>query len=154
MNYWLFKSEPDEYGIDKLAAEEGQTARWDGIRNYQARNNLRDKVRKGDLVLFYHSSCKRTGVAGSMKVVKAAYPDPAQFDPGSRYYDPKSAPDSPRWYCVDMRLVERFRDVISTKSLKSNEATADLIIFSQGRLSIAPVTPTQWAAVQELKKAL
>jgi len=154
MNYWLFKSEPDEYGIDNLAAEEGQTARWDGIRNYQARNNLRDKVRKGDLVLFYHSSCKRTGVAGSMKVVKAAYPDPAQFDPESRYYDPKSAPDSPRWYCVDVRLVERFRDVISTKSLKSNEATADLSIFSQGRLSIAPISHKQWAAVQEMKKAL
>jgi len=81
LNYWIFKSEPDEFGIDHLVAKKNQTARWDGIRNYQARNNLRDGVRKGDLVLFYHSSCKRVGVAGTMEVVKAAYPDPAQFDP-------------------------------------------------------------------------
>jgi predicted RNA-binding protein with PUA-like domain len=154
MNYWLFKSEPDEYGIDHLAAEKGQTARWDGIRNYQARNDLRDEVCKGDLVLFYHSSCKKTGIVGSMKVVKAAYPDPAQFDPESGYYDPKSSPDSPRWYCVDVRLVERFHDVISTKSLKANEVTAGLSIFSQGRLSIAPVSPEQWAAVQQMKMAI
>ncbi|MEE4145115.1 MAG: EVE domain-containing protein [Halieaceae bacterium] len=154
MNYWLFKSEPDEYGIDHLAAEMGKTARWDGIRNYQARNNLRDRVRKGDLVLFYHSSCKQTGIAGVMKVVKAAYPDPAQFDPESGYYDPKSEPDSPRWYCVDVRLVERFPAVLSTKSLKANEATAGLIIFSQGRLSIAPVSPAQWAAIQAMRRAL
>jgi predicted RNA-binding protein with PUA-like domain len=154
MNYWLFKSEPDEYGIDHLAAEKDQAARWDGIRNYQARNNLRDAVKKGDLVLFYHSSCRETGITGSMEVIKAAYPDPAQFDPDSAYYDPRSTPDSPRWYCVDVRLVEKFPKVLSTKSLRANQATAALSIFRQGRLSIAPVSAAQWKAVQAMKKAL
>jgi len=150
MNYWLFKSEPDEYGIDHLAREPRQTARWDGIRNYQARNNLRDKVSKGDRVLFYHSSCRQIGIAGTMEVVRSAYPDPAQFDPGSSYFDPKSTPDEPRWFCVDVRLLEKFPEVVPTRVLKSDPRTAELSIFRQGRLSIAPVSPTQWRAVAEL----
>ncbi len=151
MNYWIFKSEPDAFGIDHLAAEEKQIARWDGIRNYQARNNLRDLVKKQDLVLFYHSSCKQIGIAGTMEVVKAAYPDPAQFDPGSKYYDGKSEPDNPRWYCVDVRLVEKFPQVVSTKILKADPITAELSIFKQGRLSIAPASKKQWQAVQRLR---
>lgn len=151
MNYWIFKSEPDEFGIDHLAAQKKQTARWDGIRNYQARNNLRDLVKKNDLVLFYHSSCKNIGIAGSMEVVKAAYADPAQFDADSKYYDEKSNPDSPRWYCVDVRLVEKYPDVISTKILKADSITASLSIFKHGRLSIAPVSAAQWQAVQKLR---
>jgi predicted RNA-binding protein with PUA-like domain len=147
VNYWIFKSEPDEFGIDHLAAKKNQTARWDGIRNYQARNNLRDRVKTGDLVLFYHSSCKHTGVAGSMEVVKAAYPDPAQFDPESPYFDAKSSPGNPRWYCVDVRLVEVFPEVISSKALKANPETAELAIFRQSRLSIAPLSAAQWRAV-------
>ena len=107
MNYWIFKSEPDEFGIDHLAAQERQTARWDGIRNYQARNNLRDLVKTNDKVLFYHSSCKNIGIAGTMEVVKAAYPDPSQFDPDSEYYDAKSDPDNPRYDY----LLEAIRDV-------------------------------------------
>jgi predicted RNA-binding protein with PUA-like domain len=150
VNYWLFKSEPDEFGIDQLAAEPGQTARWDGIRNYQARNNLRDRVKRGDRVLFYHSSCRQTGIAGTMEVLQAAYPDPAQFDPDSKYYDPKSTAENPRWFCVDVRLLERFPSVIPTKLLRSMPATADLSIFRQGRLSIAPVTRTQWRAIAAL----
>ena len=150
MNYWIFKSEPDEFGIDHLAASPKQTTCWDGIRNYQARNNLRDKVRKGDRVLFYHSSCKQIGVAGTMEVVKAAYPDPAQFDPDSKYYDAKATADEPRWFCVDVRLLEKFPAVIPTKVLKAHPATADLSIFKQGRLSIAPVTAGQWKAVHAL----
>lgn len=150
MNYWIFKSEPDEFGIDHLAASPKQTTCWDGIRNYQARNNLRDKVRKGDRVFFYHSSCKQIGVAGTMEVVKAAYPDPAQFDPDSKYYDAKATADEPRWYCVDVRLLEKFPAVIPTKTLKAHPATADLSIFKQGRLSIAPVTAGQWKAVHAL----
>ena len=153
LNYWIFKSEPDEYGIDHLAAEKNRTARWDGIRNYQARNNLRDHVRAGDRVLFYHSSCKHTGIAGSMEVVKAAYPDPAQFDPASKYYDPRSTPDKPRWYCVDVRLLEKFPGVISTRALKADPITAELSIFKQGRLSIAPLAVAQWEAVQRLRQA-
>jgi len=150
MNYWIFKSEPDEYGIDHLAAEKKQITCWDGIRNYQARNNLRDKVRRGDLVLFYHSSCKHIGIAGTMEVVKAAYADPAQFDSRSKYYDEKSTPDNPRWFCVDVRLAEKFSGLIPTKVLKANPATSGLSIFKQGRLSIAPVTAPQWKAVQKL----
>ena len=153
MNYWIFKSEPDEFGIDHLAAKKNQTARWDGIRNFQARNNLRDGVRKGDLVLFYHSSCKRVGIAGTMEVVKAAYPDPAQFDPDSSYFDAKSRREDPRWYCVDVRLVEKFADVIPVKALRSNPATAELSIFRLGRLSIAPLTAQQWTAVLGLRCA-
>lgn len=154
MKYWIFKSEPDEFGIDHLAAQKKQTARWDGIRNYQARNNLRDQVKMGDLVLFYHSSCKKIGVAGTMEVVKAAYPDPAQFDPESKYYDAKSSQNNPRWCCVDVRLVEKFGEVIPTKVLKADPVTAELSIFKQGRLSIAPVTATQWKSVQRLQAKL
>lgn len=150
MNYWIFKSEPDDYSIDDLAAEQGQRARWDGIRNYQARNNLRDKVKEGDAVLFYHSSCKHTGIVGSMQVVKAAYPDPDQFDRGSKYYDPKSSESEPRWYCVDVRLVEKFPSILTTKTLKANAATSELSIFRQGRLSIAPLSAAQWDAAQAL----
>lgn len=152
MNYWIFKSEPDEFGIDHLAAQKKQTARWDGIRNYQARNNLRDRVQKGDRVLFYHSSCKEIGVAGTMEVVKAAYPDPAQFDPASKYYDAKSDPANPRWYCVDVRLVEKFPAVIATKTLKADKVTAGLEIFRHTRLSIAPATAAQWESVQRQSK--
>jgi predicted RNA-binding protein with PUA-like domain len=154
LNYWIFKSEPDEFGIDHLRAQKKQTARWDGIRNYQARNNLRDKVKKNDWVLFYHSSCKLIGIAGSMEVVKAAYPDPAQFDPDSKYYDVKSDPDNPRWYCVDVRLVEKYSRVITTKALKADPITAELSIFKQGRLSIAPVSAVQWKAVLRLHARL
>jgi predicted RNA-binding protein with PUA-like domain len=150
MNYWIFKSEPDEFGIDHLAAQPRQTARWDGIRNYQARNNLRDGIKKGDQVLFYHSSCKLIGIAGTMEVAKAAYPDPAQFDPESKYFDPKSSPENPRWYCVDVRLLDKYTGVIPTTTLKAEPATADLSIFKQGRLSIAPVSARQWKAVQKL----
>lgn len=154
MSYWIFKSEPDEFGIDHLHAQKKKTARWDGIRNYQARNNLRDKVKKNDLVLFYHSSCKHIGVAGTMEVVKAAYPDPAQFDPDSKYYDVKSDPDNPRWYCVNVRLVEKYSQVIPTKTLKADPVTAELSIFKQGRLSIAPVSAAQWKAVRRLHAQL
>lgn len=154
MSYWIFKSEPDEFGIDHLLAQEKKTARWDGIRNYQARNNLRDKVKRGDLVLFYHSSCKHIGIAGTMEVVKAAYPDPAQFDHDSKYYDAKSDADSPRWYCVDVRLVEKYSRLITTKALKADPITAELSIFKQGRLSIAPVSAAQWKTVRRLQAQL
>jgi len=151
LNYWVFKSEPDAYGIDHLAAEKKKTARWDGIRNFQARNNLRDLVKKNDLVLFYHSSCKEIGIVGTMEVVQAAYPDPAQFDPDSKYYDEKSEPDNPRWYSVDVRLVEKFPEVVPTKILKADPMTAELSIFKQGRLSIASVSAAQWEAVRRLR---
>ena len=151
MSYWIFKSEPDEYGIDHLAAEPGQTTCWDGIRNYQARNNLRDKVRRGDRVLFYHSSCRHTGVSGAMEVVSDPYPDPAQFDSGSPYYDDKASKEAPRWFCVDVQLTERFESLIPTSELKSYAGTSELSIFAQRRLSIAPITEDQWRAVEALR---
>ncbi len=151
MNYWLFKSEPDEYGIFHLASEPDCRTRWDGIRNYQARNYLRDQVRRGDRVLFYHSSCRHTGVSGTIEVVSDPYPDPSQFDSRSPYYDPRASREKPRWYCVDVKLLERFVDVIPTTVLKAHADTADLKIFSQGRLSVAPVTGEQWRAIQVLK---
>ncbi len=153
MNYWIFKSEPDEFGIDHLAAQPKRTARWDGIRNYQARNNLRDLVKKGDQVFFYHSNCKLIGVAGIMEVVKAAYPDPAQFDPASKYHDAKSAADNPRWYCVDVRLVKKFPEIVTTKTLKADPVAAGLEIFRHTRLSIAPVTAAQWEAVSQIAES-
>lgn len=150
MNYWIFKSEPDAYSIDNLEAEKNQTARWDGIRNYQARNNLRDKVKKGDKVFFYHSSCKQIGIAGIMEVVQEAYPDPLQFESENKYYDAKATRDNPRWVCVDVRLVEKFPALISTKTLKANAITAEISIFRHTRLSIAPISSDQWKAVERL----
>ena len=135
MNYWIFKSEPDEFGIDHLAAQERQTARWDGIRNYQARNNLRDLVKTNDKVLFYHSSCKNIGIAGTMEVVKAAYPDPSQFDPDSEYYDAKSDPDNPRWFCVDVRLLEKFPQVsqLEEEILNMRRSSVAAIVQPDGK---------------------
>ena len=153
MNYWLFKSEPDEYSIDDLASEPTGIGRWDGIRNYQARNLLRDQVKENDLVLFYYSSCKVPGVAGIAKVVKAAYPDPSQFDPGSAYYDPKATADKPRWLCVDVSFVEKFSDVVTLKMLKTQPALADMVLLKQGRLSIQPVSVKEYRAICALEKS-
>ncbi|MGY0587354.1 MAG: EVE domain-containing protein, partial [Paraglaciecola chathamensis] len=108
MQYWLFKTEPDAFSIDDLAARPNQTEHWDGIRNYQARNFLRDQVKQGDKVFIYHSSCKEVGIAGLAEVVKEAYPDHTQFDPESHYYDPKSSPENPRWVMVDVTFIEKF----------------------------------------------
>ena len=150
MNYWLFKSEPDEYGIDHLAAEPKKRTLWDGIRNYQARNLLRDQVAVGDQVFFYHSSCKDIGIAGTMKVVKAAYPDPGQFDPDNKYFDPKASPENPRWFSVDVQLVKKFPALIPRAALKENPALADMVLLKKGRLSIQPVTAKEWQAILKM----
>ncbi|SFC39399.1 Predicted RNA-binding protein, contains PUA-like domain [Microbulbifer thermotolerans] len=150
MNYWLFKSEPDEYSIRDLAAEPGQTGRWDGIRNYQARNFLRDHVQKGDCVLFYHSACKVPAVVGTAKVVRAAYPDPAQFDSGSKYFDPKASGDKPRWYCVDIRWQSEFARPVPLTEIKQNPDLAEMVLVKQGRLSIQPVRPEEWKTIVAL----
>ena len=109
MKYWLMKSEPDAFGIDDLAARPGKREHWDGVRNYQARNFMRDDMKKGDKVLFYHSSCAEPGVVGVAKVVKEAYPDPSALNPESKYFDPKSDPDNPRWFMVDIKFVKKFK---------------------------------------------
>ena len=150
MNYWLFKSEPDEYSLTDLKQEPGQVGRWDGIRNYQARNFLRDKVQEGDGVLFYHSACKVPAVAGTAKVARAAYPDPAQFNPESKYYDPKATADAPRWFCVDIQWQSEFAHPVSLKDIKQNPALAEMVLVKQGRLSIQPVTAEEWNTLIKL----
>lgn len=145
MNYWLFKSEPDEFSIDDLAAAKVQ--RWDGIRNYQARNLLRDEVAVGDQVLIYHSSCKEVGVAGIAEVVSEAYPDPLQFDAQSPYFDPKSSSGNPRWISVDIAFVEKFEQVLRLQAIKTMPALADMVLIRQGRLSVQPVRAAEWQVI-------
>src|SRR5690606_830674 len=149
-NYWLFKSEPHVYGIDDLKKEKQGTGRWDGIRNYQARNFLRDKVAIGDRVFVYHSQCKIPGIAGIARVVKAAYPDPAQFNPESDYHDPKANTDKPRWYAVDIQFEEKFSDVVSLKQIKQTPELEDMVLVKQGRLSIQPVSRPEWNRILKL----
>ena len=132
--YWLMKSEPGEYSLDDLKNEPDQTEHWDGVRNYQARNFLRDQVAVGDEVLFYHSSCKQVGIAGTAEVVRAAYPDPAQFNPESRYFDPRATSETPRWYCVDIRYVSQFDAVIPLAELRKMPALADMVLSAVGGL--------------------
>lgn len=145
--YWLFKAEPHVYGIDHLAAEPNKTGRWDGIRNYQARNFLRDQVKPGDEVFIYHSSCKNVGIVGTAKVVKAAYPDPTQFDPKSTYYDPKSTMENPRWVSVDIQLTKVFPRLISLAEIKAQPLLENMVLVKQSRLSTQPVTADEWKTV-------
>ncbi|NVK40030.1 MAG: EVE domain-containing protein [Oceanospirillaceae bacterium] len=150
MHYWLFKTEPDVFGIDDLAAAPGQTARWDEIRNFQARNFLRDRVRPGDQVLIYHSSCRQVGVAGIAEVVSEPYADPSQFDPDHPLFDTKAAPGAPRWYCVDVRLSQRFARVLPLKALKQVPELSEMVLLRQGRLSVQPVRAEEWHCIQGL----
>lgn len=150
MGYWLFKSEPSEYSIDDLECEpEGFTV-WEGIRNYQARNILRDEVKKGDRVLFYHSSCKLVGVAGTGKVVRSAYPDPFQFDKRSKYFDAKSTQVNPRWVAVDVAFENKFDAPVSLKAMKADVALKDMVLLRQGRLSVQPVRKKEFERILEM----
>ncbi len=151
-HFWLFKAEPHIYGIEHLAAEPGQTGRWDGIRNYQARNFLRDQVGLNDEVLIYHSSCKNIGIVGTAKIVRTAYPDPVQFNPESNYYDPKSSQENPRWVSVDIQLTRRFSNLIPLVELKAQTALAEMTLLKQGRLSIQPVSAEEWKYILHLAK--
>ncbi|WP_340678706.1 EVE domain-containing protein [Paraglaciecola sp.] len=145
MNYWLFKSEPDAFSIDDLAAKPQQTEHWDGIRNYQARNYLRDEVKQGDQVLFYHSSCKEVGIAGLVEVVKEAYPDHSQFNPESKYFDPKASPDKPRWVMVDVQFKQKFPKILSLTKIKSMPEIREIGLVKKGhRLSIMPVNENEF----------
>ncbi|SIR06168.1 Predicted RNA-binding protein, contains PUA-like domain [Shewanella morhuae] len=153
MNYWLMKSEPDEFSIDDLMACPNQTEAWHGIRNYQARNFMRDMMQIGDQAFFYHSSCKVPGIVGIAEVVTRAYPDRSAFNPNSKYFDPKSDPAQPRWVSIDIRFVEKFNDIIPLSLIKSLPQLADMYLVSKGsRLSIQPVTAEQWHAVLMLTR--
>ena len=154
MSYWLFKSEPDSFSIDDLMACPEQTEPWDGIRNYQARNFLRDQVKLGDQLFFYHSSCKQVGIVGVATVVKEAYPDPSQFNPDSKYFDPKSSSDNPRWVMVDVRFQEKFEHILTLQSIKTNPQITEIGLVKKGhRLSIMPVTDTEWAQLYQMVKS-
>jgi predicted RNA-binding protein with PUA-like domain len=151
MRYWLFKSEPSAFSIDHLAQSPQQTAPWDGVRNYQARNFLRDDVQVGDRVLFYYSSEEPLGIFGTMDVARAAYPDFTQFDPKSKYYDPGSKRDEPRWMMVDVKLRQKFPKPVLREALAEDTVTAGMLVMKRGmRLSIQPVTKEEWIAVHRL----
>ena len=144
MNYWLMKSEPDECSIDDVMKAKGRITAWTGVRNYQARNFMRDSMKVGDGVLFYHSSCPQPGIVGLAEVASGPRPDPTQFDPKSDYYDPKSRPEAPRWVLVDVRATRKI-ELVSIDSLRSAKALQDMITLRPGnRLSITPVSPAEW----------
>lgn len=144
MQYWLMKSEPDEVSIDDALAAPGSIVPWFGVRNYQARNFMRDAMRVGDGVLFYHSTCAEPGVAGIAEVASTAYPDETQFDASGKYFDPKSTRENPRWLLVDIRALRKI-PLITLPHLRANPELADMQILRRGnRLSITPVTPHEW----------
>ncbi len=150
MRYWLMKSEPSEVSIDDLARMPKKTVPWFGVRNYQARNFMRDEMQVGDPVLFYHSSCEEPGIAGIAKVASKPYPDDTQFNSKGKYFDPKSSRENPRWIHVDVQLVKKTR-LIGLPELREHKALADMRILQRGnRLSITPVTPEEWAFIESL----
>lgn len=153
MNYWLFKSEPDVFGVDDLARARGATTAWDGVRNYQVRNMLRDQVRVGDRGFFYHSSCEVPGIYGIVQVVRAGYPERAALDPKHRYYDPDSDPANPRWYSVDVKLERRIAPPVTLEELRRHAQgpLAELIVLRRGnRLSVTPVSESEWRFILSL----
>ncbi|MGD2128266.1 MAG: EVE domain-containing protein [Lysobacterales bacterium] len=153
MNYWLMKSEPDAFSIDDLKAMPGRKDHWDGIRNYQARNFMRDDMRKGDLVFFYHSNCKEPGIVGVCEIVSGAYPDHTAFDATSKYFDAGSDPENPRWLMVDVRYRRKTRRLISLAELKEHaERLEGFPLIRRGnRLSIMPVTKEHWDFILSLE---
>lgn len=153
MNYWLIKSEPDAFSIDDLKNSPGKKDHWDGIRNYQARNFMRDDMRKGDQVLFYHSNCKEPGIVGIAEITSGAYPDHTAFDANSNYFDPKSDPENPRWLMVDVRYKRKTRRLISLSELKSHAERLDnfALVRRGNRLSIMPVSKAHWDFILSLE---
>jgi predicted RNA-binding protein with PUA-like domain len=145
------KSEPSVFGIDHLARCPRQIEPWDGVRNYQARNMMRDEMKPGDQALFYHSNCDVPGIVGLAEIVSQGYPDPTAFDPAHRYFDPKSDPDRPRWFLVDVKFKRKFKDTIPLSLLREQAALRDMKILQKGnRLSITPVSQREWACIMKL----
>jgi predicted RNA-binding protein with PUA-like domain len=149
--YWLMKSEPGVFSIDDLSRAKQQTTRWDGVRNFQARNFLRDDIALGDGVLFYHSSADPPAVAGTARVVRAGYPDPTQFHAGDAHHDPDSSPDDPRWYAVDIRFESKFARQVTLPELRATPALGEMVLLRRGsRLSVQPVTAAEWKQIVKL----
>tara|TARA_Y100000588_G_C14081616_1_gene850409 strand:+ start:299 stop:763 length:465 start_codon:yes stop_codon:yes gene_type:complete len=154
MAYWLMKNEPLEFSIEDLYRRPNKTEPWDGVRNYQARNMMRDQMKVGDQAFFYHSNCEIPGVVGIMKINSQSYPDPTAFDPQDVHYDPKSDPDNPRWYLVDVKYVRKLKRTIALSELRKYSASKlkDLIILRRGnRLSITPVSKKEWDFILSLE---
>ena len=153
MNHWLLKSEPSTFGIDDLARRPGQRDCWDGVRNYQARNFLRS-MKRGDLAFFYHSNAAETGIAGIVKIVAGAYPDPTAFDAGDAHFDPRSDPARPAWYMVDVKLERKLKRVIPLAELKARRELQGMTLLRPGnRLSVMPVDERHWNAILKLERA-
>lgn len=150
MRYWLMKSEPDVYGIQQLKAKGGPDI-WEGCRNYTVRNFFRDDFKVGDMAFFYHSRSEPTGIVGTMRIAKAAYPDPTQFDPKSKYYDAKAPADGSRWLAPDVEFVEEFKEIITLTQLKETPGLEEMYVVQRGqRLSVMPVTEKEWKIVMAL----
>jgi len=152
--YWLFKTEANCFSVSDLAAQKKQTTFWDGVRNYQARNMLRDDVQKGDLVFLYHSNSDPLAITGICEVVRAAYPDHTAFEKSEQHYDPKSDPENPTWYMVDIQLKQAFEQPVTRDMLKARPELADMVLLQKGsRLSISPVTPSEWKTICQMAGA-
>jgi predicted RNA-binding protein with PUA-like domain len=154
MNYWLLKSEPGEFSIDDLASSPKRTTFWDGVRNYQARNFMRDEMKVGDLGFFYHSSCPEPGIAGIVEIMTPAHADTTAFDRNSKHFDPKSKPEDPRWFGVDVRLKRKFENILSLAKLKQHagDSLTDMLLLKRGnRLSVMPVSEREWNFILDLE---
>ncbi len=152
MNYWLMKSEPSEFSIDDLKNRPKKTEPWDGVRNYQARNMMRDDMKKGDQVFFYHSNCDEPGIVGIMTVSREGYPDHTAFDPNDKHYDPKSDPDNPRWFYVDVKYKRKFKRTITLTELREHKVLENMRLLQKGnRLSIMPVSKKEWDYILKLE---
>lgn len=155
MNHWLMKSEPNAFSIDDLMQKPDRTTHWDGVRNYQARNMLRDQIKKGDLAFFYHSNSDPSGIVGVVEIVQDGYPDFTAFDPKNHHYDPKSTPERPLWFMVDVKFVRKFNRMISLAELKSNPHLQNLAVVRKGnRLSVLPVSEKDWQAILKMEACL
>ena len=152
MNFWLMKSEPGCFGIDDLKQRPKQTEPWDGVRNYQVRNMMRDQMQLGDKAFFYHSNANPSGIAGIMEIVSEAYPDHTAFDPREKHYDPKSNPEKPIWFLVDVKFVKKFKRVISLQELREEPMLRDMLILRPGsRLSITPLAVREWETILSME---
>jgi len=151
-HYWLFKSEPSTFSITDLENRPKQTEPWNGVRNYQARNMLRDQIKVGDLAFFYHSNCTPPGIVGIVKIVKAGYPDDSAWDAASPYFDPASPPNRPRWFMVDVKFVRKIEPMITLTDIKNHPLLSGMQVAKRGnRLSITPVTVEEWRAIEMLR---
>ena len=150
IKYWLMKSEPSDYSFEDLKGEENQTAEWDGVRNYQARNLLRDEIKVGDRVLYYHSNSKPSAVVGTAYVVREGYPDFTAWDPTAKHPDPKSTKDDPIWYMVDIKADRTFQRIVSLKEIKSIPELSEMVLVKNSRLSVQPVLQDEFDLIVEL----